>query len=86
MTVYFKDLNEQRDPLDALGNREQEKQKNGGRKVFTQDHTQTHKHKGIYSRWTDKVVNPHMTLTLVLQTHRSVSQRTHLESDTLMPT
>lgn len=53
---------------------------------FTQDHTHTHKHKGIYSRWMDKVVNPHMTLTSVLQTNHSVLPRTHLESDTLMPT
>lgn len=53
---------------------------------FTQDHTHKGKHEGIYSRWTDKVVNPHMTLTSVLQTHRSVLRRTHLESDTLMPT
>lgn len=49
-------------------------------------HTHTHTDKEIYSRWTDKVVNPHTTLTSALQTKRSALQRTHLESDTLMPT
>lgn len=30
---------------------------------FTQDHTHTHRCAEIYSRWTDKVVNPRATLT-----------------------
>lgn len=55
---------------------------------FTHRHTLTHTNtdKEIYSRWTDKAVNPHTTLTSALQRKCGVLQRTHLESDTLMPT
>lgn len=55
---------------------------------FKHSHTVTHTNtdKEIYSRCSDKAVNPHTTLTSALQRKCGVLQRTHLESDTLMPT